>query len=203
MNYSDQNKNQNGQALIELVVIIPLLLVITCLLTGLIAYSQLPSWMDELLAFTLVSQQSINHFEILEKQRKSSMFPRYFNHEEIKLHRVPSKNNSFLLPFHRIFQNNRFEVTGSTNWQKVMSRTSLPLIQTLKGTENHTSKMSFVASMKLDETQSKKLIKSVFLSGLSGNQLMRLLGKLGFNIFHLNFNTLPITTSGKGSSNHD
>jgi len=203
LNYSAQIKDQNGQALIELVVIIPLLLIIAGLLIGLIAYSQLPIWMDELLAFTLISQQGVDHFEILKKQRESSMLPRYFNHEEIEIHRVSSTNTSFPLPLHRIFQNNRSEVTGNANWQKVIRRTALPLLKPLKGAENHTSKMSFVSLMKLDEAQSKKLIRGIFLSGLSGNQLMRLLRKLGFNIFHLNFDTLPFTTSEKELSNHE
>ncbi len=203
MNYSAQTKDENGQALIELVVIVPLLLIIVCLLIGLIAYSQLPIWMDELLAFTLISQQDLNHFEILKKLRESSMFPRYFDHEEIEIHRVSSINKSFPLPLHRIFQNNRSEITGNANWQKVISRTALPLLSLLKGAESHTSKMSFVSLMKLDEAQSKELIRGIFLSGLSGNQLMRLLGKLGFNIFHINFDTLPLTTSAKEPSNHE
>ncbi len=199
MNYCVQIRDQNGQALIELVVVIPLFFVITCLFMGLIAYSQLPIWMDELLAFTLISQQGVNHFEILEKRRESNMFPRYFNHEEIEIHGAPSKTTSFPFPVHRTFSNNRYEVTGNANWHKVISRTTLPLLKTLKGVESQASKMSFVSLMKLDEAQSKELIRGVFLSGLSGNQLMKLLRKLRLNIFHLNFDILPPTTSKMGS----
>jgi hypothetical protein len=188
--------SQAGQALIELVVVIPVILVIFMCAIPLAAYGIFPTWMDERLALSQLVAKKTEAVDYLPKAHSNSRVPTYPDDKSIQ---ESSKNLQTGL-FPDSFPGRLSERIVLHELQMHLSRKNLMPGSNLAGrsdsTEKLTRNLSMLAPHNIEEQAVSEHVREWSLIGImkGSDSTFR---RLGIDLFHMDINAIPSEGPGR------
>jgi hypothetical protein len=195
LNLSNHPENSTGQALVELTVVLPLLLLYAAVLAPLLLNSMYVPWLDERLALTQLKQNDDRIHDQLLFTHSSDRLPSYFEKSRIdESSRVSSPD--FPIPvlseiFPGVMVSHSVTVTlPDGEWwnSKILGDPKERNVQISRN-------MSMLASTILNESTAFKAVKRLAFPGIVTDKAA-FLEKTGVDLFHLDLDALP--QSGEG-----
>ena len=189
--------NQAGQALIELVVIVPVILVALICAIPLATYGIFPTWMDERLALMQLAEKKELAAACLAKAHENSRIPIYPDDESIQ------ESSRELQPgfFPDSLPGRLSERMVRHELQMPLQRESLLPVSIMSGwsdsTEMFTRSLSMLAPHNIQEQGVSQQVKEWSLLGLIKGKDAAF-RKLGVDLFHINIDAVPSEEPGEG-----
>ncbi|MDF1535002.1 MAG: hypothetical protein P1S46_00680 [bacterium] len=190
-----QTARQTGQALIELLVILPVFLLLFACVLPLTAYGIFPTWLDERLALSQLTEKTELIPDILSEAHGSCRTPTYPDEETIEetSTSTPTGNISFSLPGVLPDRMIRHELSMTLTRKDLLAGSVMASWS--RTSETVTRSLSLLIPDRFEEQDVSRHVKSWSLVGvLRGKDTV--LKKLGINLFHLNLDAVPANDSG-------
>lgn len=190
MSAIEQTRKVRGQALIELVIILPILILLLSATAPLIVRAIGSIWLDERLALKLLGQDDDQAQRLLVWIHEKDRLPPYFQEDELdETSRITPLGVPMPLLNHRFpgkIQRNSATVSlEKTGWWKrpVLGDPQEDFLRLSRA-------LSMVPAPNLDESRVPWEVRKLTLLGLApGNN--RILERAGLDLFHLNLDALP------------
>ena len=183
-----------GQALIELVIILPVLILLLSTTAPLVVRAIGSIWLDERLSIKLLGQDDDQIHRLLVRTHEKDRLPSYFQKNELEENSritplgvpIPLLNHLFPGKIHQESATVSLEKTG---WWK------RPVLGDPREDFFRLSRaLSILPTSNLDESRVPWEVKRLTLLGLApGNN--RIMEMAGLDLFHLNLDALPETAS--------
>ncbi len=187
--------NQAGQALIEMLVILPAILLFLVCVIPMTAYGIFPTWLDERLALIHLLEKRERIPDILFETHGHSLTPVYPDENDIKESSTNLKAGHISLPLPGVLQDRitRSELrTPLTRNGLLSGGVMAPRSDT---GETVTRSLSLLTSYRFEEPGISRHVKSRSLVGvLKGKDTV--FRKLGIDLFHLNLDAVPAGIEG-------
>ncbi len=182
--------SQNGQALIEILLIIPIALMFLASIGPILTQSLLHLWLGEITQLQLSLPMEDEIINTLQKNRNESRLPEYLDKEEIGT--FSDKENIFpmipplddFFPGQLITRTTTFEHTPMGIGQQGIFKDDPNKKLTL------TSRMALVPPHTFEETDLPSIIRNVAFCKIPGRYLNSI-ERMGLKTVHLNLDTLP------------
>jgi len=194
--------NRRGQALIELILVLPLFLVFLCATVNLLNYATFPIWLDELTALHVRLPHIDDLHSKLEKSREGSMIPPYPAPQDLK--KSTTNKNLFRapLPLHRYYPGQIIRTEISLNLSQFLTRAFLPFghLPGVNGPIMHGLQM--IPLKEFQEESVKDQIRQILFPGSVMEAISGKLDALGIGLVHLNLDAIP-EEMNPGGQNHE
>ena len=195
LSLSRQTVKVRGQALVELAVILPVLVLFMAAVIPLIVKGVTLPWLDERLTLRQLSQDDEQVHRLLQLTHESDLLPPYFD------------NTSLEESTHSASMGLSIPLLGKTfpgNMTRKLTIATLPehgwwnreIFGSTQGSDPKISRdLTMVAAQVPVESEVFDEVKRLTLVGLATGKT-NILEKTGFNLFHLNLDALPETAEG-------
>jgi hypothetical protein len=192
-----KTSNQAGQALIELVVIVPVILVIFMCAIPLTAYGIFPTWMDERLALIQLAEKKELAAACLAKTHENSRIPTYPDDESIQESSRNLQTTIFLDSFPGRLSERmvRHELKMPLSRENLLPGSSMP--QWSDSTETLTRSLSMLAPHNIEEQAASQRVKEWSLMGVMKGRDFTF-RKLNIDLFHMDIDAVPSEEPGEG-----
>lgn len=182
--------SQNGQALIEILLIIPIALMFLAAIGPILAQSLLQIWLGEITQLELSLPVEDEFFNTLQKNRNESRLPEYLDKEEMSTFSdeenifpmIPPLDDFF--PGRLITRTTTYEHTQMGIGQRSIFKDDPNKKLTL------TSRMAWVPPYTFEENDLPSMIRNVAFCKIPGRYLNSI-ERMGLKTVHLNMNALP------------
>ena len=194
MSTSKLNRKTRGQALVELAIILPILVLFMSAVTPLIVKNIASSWLDERLALRHFGKDDHMVQQVLARTHEADQLPPYFEKEglEESIRSAPLEASIPLLPQNFPGKIYRIRTTAKLQEKGWWNRSILHSPQ-----EEHlrlSKTLSMVPASYTDESQVPGEVRRLTLLGLASGTTS-ILDKAGLDLFHLNLDALPETAA--------
>ena len=187
------NYGHPGQALVELMVLIPVLLFLVAAVMPMISKTKIIPWLDERLFLKHFLQESDETHSLLDHAHKRDILPSYFGEDDleettIKVPGIRSGNIGFVtFPGELIRERVAFTLQKESHWNRVILGEDQ-----VEGQKTHRS-LTMVKTSALTEPQVLERVKQLTIFG-STTGIFRGFEKLGLKLLHINLDALPDPT---------
>ncbi len=197
MSISKQAEKARGQALVELAVILPVLLLFMAAVMPLIVNGVALPWLDERLTLRQLEQDDEQVHPLLQLTHEMDLLPLYFDKASLE-ESTRSTSMGVSIPL--------LGVIFPGDMTKKMTTATLPehgwwnreLLGTQQERDRQISRsLTMVTAQVLVESQVPNEVKRLTLIGVASGKT-GLLEKAGLNLFHLNLDALPEHGKGGG-----
>ncbi len=194
--------NRRGQALVELILVLPVFLVFLSATAVLLNYATLPIWLDELTTLYLRLPEIDDLHSKLKRTREGSMIPPYPAPQDLKkntgeknLFRVP-------LPLHRYYPGQTIRTEISLMLSQLLTRAFLPFghLPGVNGPIRHALQMSPLKNFQKESI--KDQMRQILFPGSVMEVIIGNLDALGIQPVHLNLDAIP-EEKNPGDQNHE
>jgi len=197
LSISNQAEKARGQALIELAVILPVLVLFMTVVLPLIVNGVALPWLDERLTLRQLEQDDEQIHPLLQLTHETALLPPYFDKASLE-ESTRSASMGMSTPL--------LGVIFPGDMTRKMTTATLPkkgwwnreLLGTQQERDRQISRnLTMVTAQVLFESQVPNEVKRLTLIGVASGKT-GILEKAGFNLFHLNLDALPEHSKGGG-----
>ena len=194
-NISNQAEKVRGQALVELAVILPVLLLFMAAVMPLIVNGVALPWLDERLTLRQLEQDDEQIHRLLQLTHDSDLLPPYFDKTKLEDSTQSTSMGMSIPLLGKIFPGDmtRKMTTATLPEHGWWNRELLGNPQ--KEDRQISRSLTMVTAQVLVESQVPNEVKRLTLIGVASGKT-GILEKTGFNLFHLNLDALPETGEG-------
>jgi len=197
LSISNQAEKTRGQALVELAVILPVLVLFMAAVMPLIAIGVALPWLDERLTLRQLEQDDEQIHPLLQLTHEMDLLPPYFDKASLE-ESTRSTSMGMSIPL--------LGVIFPGDMTRKMTTATLPehgwwnrelLGNPQKEDRQISRSLTMVTAQVLVESQVPNEVKRLTLIGVASGKT-GILEKAGFNLFHLNLDALPEHGKGGG-----
>jgi hypothetical protein len=190
----EQTRKVRGQALIELAIMLPVLILLLSITAPIIVRAIGSTWLDERLALKLFGQDDDQAHRLLVRTHDNARLPSYFQGDELEEKSqitplgfpIPLLNHRFPGKIQRKSATVTLEKTGWWN-RSVLGDPREEFLRLSRA-------LSMVPAPNLDESRVPWEVRKLTLLGLAPGS-NRILERAGLDLFHLNLDALPESAS--------
>ena len=183
--------NRRGQALIELVLILPLLLVFLSGAVLLLNYATLPLWLDELTTLHLRLPEIDDLYNKLGMSREGSMVPPYPEQQDLTINTVSKNLLRAPLPLHRYYPGPTRKAEGSLNLSRFIKWGFAPFGHLPGVHDPILVDLRMTPFKEFKENSVKDQIRQILFPGSAMEVITGKLGALGVELVHINLDAVP------------
>lgn len=200
MNYRAFNSCRRGQALIEFIVVIPVLVLLMAASWTMLAYQAFPVWIDEFLSLGMSIPNSGQIYRELAGTHVNSMIPPYPSGDDFHWRTGISSPIKFPPPLSNAYPGKFFKAQITLDPAR-MVRESVPFSGLLPSDPAPSDRgLTYLASPTYEDGDVKGALEKIISGGVRTGALIRALRRIGIDPVHLNLNALPTPTVSAGSS---
>jgi len=183
--------NPKGQALIELVLILPLLLTFLSGAVLLLNYATVPLWLGELTNLHLRLPDIDDLYGKLEKSRESSIFPPYPTQQDLKKNTGSSNLSNFPGLLHRYYPGQIRKAEFILDLSRFIKGAFAPFGHLPGIHEPILIDLRMVPSRQFEEEYVKTRLRQIIFPGSVMETVTAKLGTLGVDLVHVNLDAIP------------
>jgi len=200
LNYRTSRTRQRGQAIIEFIVVIPVLLLLVAASWTLLAYQAFPVWMDEFLGLEMSIPNGTQVYRELTDAHENSMIPPYPSREDFHWKTDISNPIKFPPPLSTLYPGRFFRAQLVLDPAR-MIRESVPFSGLLPSdpTPSHRG-LTYLSSPTYEDGDVKGMLEKIVLGGIRTGALIRALRHIGIDPVHLNLDALPTPPESTGDN---
>ena len=181
-------KGHAGQALVEMLLVLPPILLLMAIILPLVAYSVLMPWLDERLWLSQFIEEEIVHSELTHSHEKN-LIPAYFKKDTITTHTDTEALGFFLPLLNQFFPG---PITIKNLYANYPEIKVTPFENPHFPHEKISRKLAMISTHLMSENEVPSRVRNLTLSGVFHGKTGTL-ENFGLQLFHLNLDALPET----------
>ena len=183
--------NQRGQALVELVIILPVLITFLSGAALLLNYATTPLWLEELTALHLRLPESGQLYDKLQKCREGSMIPPYPAQRDLEINSISKNPQKVPLPLHRYYPGSIRKTEVLMDLSQFIKRAAAPFGYIPGVKDPILIDLRMIPLRELKEETVKDQIRRTIFPGSAMETIVGKLNALGLELVHLNLDAVP------------